>query len=150
MSGRGAWHHGRCFSLRHSIVRVTPGVLATSRMPAQSPAASGIPELTRAGPARQARDYAQKHSNPRAGANTRGMESHGWCYARRLTLVCPHVPQTIRHFTDLSLTDIVEPAPPATAIPSYTDAVNNGLAADYCEGSAVGKACGDFYSYSME
>ena len=150
VSGRGVWHHGRCFTLRHSIVRVMPGVLASSRLPAQSPAASGIPELTHAGPARQARDCAQKHSNPRAVANTRevGVSRVVLCEAADSSV--PARKQTIRHFTDLSLTDIVEPAPPATAIPSYTDAVNNGLAADYCEGSAVGKACGDFYSYSME
>ena len=95
MSGRGVWHHGRCFTLRHSIVRVVPGVLATSRMPAQSPAASGIPELTRAGPARQARDYAQSIQTRGRVQTHGGLESHGWCYAWRLTLVCPHVPQTI-------------------------------------------------------
>jgi len=51
----------------------------------------------------------------------------------------------------LSVSDIIEPAPPAAAMQSYTDSVLNSNCADIsymCAGTAVTKAAADFVTYS--
>ena len=52
--------------------------------------------------------------------------------ATKLTLRArAHRFQDIRTFTQLSFSDVVEPAPPASAMPTYSEAIVNSYTTDY-------------------